>query len=107
MIERAGGAQRDAARTEIAELDKQIEEINSLESATRQHFIARMEVIEKLQRSRPEIVHVFDEIVAAAARGRVPHRRQADRQASEVRRRRAVVARACPRSCATSTAPSG
>ena len=30
---------------------------------TKQRFIARMEVIEKLQRSRPEIVHVFDEIV--------------------------------------------
>ena len=45
---------------EIAELDKQIEKINSLE-ADKARFIARMEVIEKLQRSRPEIVHVFDE----------------------------------------------
>lgn len=45
----------------IAELDKQIEKINSLE-ADKARFIARMEVIEKLQRSRPEIVHVFDEI---------------------------------------------
>ena len=43
-------------------LDKQIEEINNLETA-KQKFIARMEIIEKLQRSRPEIVHVFDEIV--------------------------------------------
>lgn len=49
-------------RAEIKELDKQIEEINNLESA-KQRFIARMEIIEKLQRSRPEIVHVFDEIV--------------------------------------------
>jgi len=46
---------------EIAELDKQIEKINSLE-ADKARFIARMEVIEKLQRSRPEIVHIFDEI---------------------------------------------
>jgi type IV pilus assembly protein PilN len=46
---------------EIVELDKQIEKINSLE-ADKARFIARMEVIEKLQRSRPEIVHVFDEI---------------------------------------------
>lgn len=45
----------------IAELDKQIEKINSLE-ADKARFISRMEVIEKLQRSRPEIVHVFDEI---------------------------------------------
>jgi len=46
---------------EIAILDKQIEKINSLE-AEKARFIARMDVIEKLQRSRPEIVHVFDEI---------------------------------------------
>ena len=45
----------------ISELNKQIEKINSLE-ADKERFIARMEVIEKLQRSRPEIVHVFDEI---------------------------------------------
>jgi type IV pilus assembly protein PilN len=49
-------------RVEIKKLDKEIEEINDLESA-KQKFIARMEIIEKLQRSRPEIVHVFDEIV--------------------------------------------
>jgi type IV pilus assembly protein PilN len=49
-------------RAEIKLLDKQIEEINSLETA-KQKFIARMEIIEKLQRSRPEIVHVFDTIV--------------------------------------------
>ena len=48
-------------KEEIAELDKQIEKINSLE-ADKARFIARMEVIEKLQRSRPEIVHIFDEI---------------------------------------------
>src|SRR5438034_2301347 len=49
-------------RAEIKTLDKQIEEINNLE-VSKQRFIARMEIIEKLQRSRPEIVHVFDEIV--------------------------------------------
>jgi type IV pilus assembly protein PilN len=52
----------ESLRTEIKRLDKQIEEINDLESS-KQKFIARMEIIEKLQRSRPEIVHVFDEIV--------------------------------------------
>ncbi len=52
----------DRLRAEIKGLDKQIEEINSLETS-KQKFIARMEIIEKLQRSRPEIVHVFDEIV--------------------------------------------
>src|SRR3984893_8271493 len=49
-------------RAEIKHVDKQIEQINDLESS-KQKFIARMEIIEKLQRSRPEIVHVFDEIV--------------------------------------------
>jgi len=52
----------DELRAEIKVVDKQIEEINNLESA-KQKFIARMHIIEQLQRSRPEIVHVFDEIV--------------------------------------------
>ena len=52
----------DQLRTEIKLLDKQIEEINTLENQ-KQKFIARMEIIEKLQRSRPEIVHLFDEVV--------------------------------------------
>ncbi len=46
-------------RTEIAELDKMIEEINSLEQQ-KQQLIARMQIIDTLQRSRTEIVHVFD-----------------------------------------------
>jgi type IV pilus assembly protein PilN len=55
-------------RAQIKMLDKQIEEINDLESQ-KQKFIARMEIIEKLQRSRPEIVHVFDEIVRTLPEG--------------------------------------
>ena len=55
-------------RVAIKTLDHEIEEINSLESA-KQKFIARMEIIEKLQRSRPEIVHVFDEIVRTLPEG--------------------------------------
>jgi len=47
---------------QIKVLDRQIEEINNLEQTKRQ-FIARMQIIEKLQSSRPEIVHVFDQIV--------------------------------------------
>jgi type IV pilus assembly protein PilN len=58
----------DQLRSEIKTLDKQIEEINNLENA-KQKFIARMEIIEKLQRSRPEIVHVFDEIVRTLPEG--------------------------------------
>ena len=58
----------DMLRAQIKTLDKQIEEINSLES-DKQRFIARMNIIERLQRSRPEIVHVFDEIVRALPEG--------------------------------------
>jgi len=53
---------------EIAELDKQIEEINGLD-AQKQRLLARMEIIETLQRSRPEIVHVFDEVVRILPEG--------------------------------------
>ncbi len=58
------GQQRrnERLKQEITVLDTQIEEINSLE-AQKQQFISRMQIIEKLQRSRPEIVHVFDELV--------------------------------------------
>ncbi len=58
----------DQLRAEIKTLDKQIEEINNLESS-KQKFIARMKIIEQLQRSRPEIVHVFDEIVRTLPEG--------------------------------------
>jgi type IV pilus assembly protein PilN len=55
-------------RTEIAELDKQIVEITGLE-AQRERLIARMQVITQLQRSRPEVVHLFDELVNAMPEG--------------------------------------
>lgn len=47
---------------EIAVVDKQIKEIETLEK-TRARLIARMEVIQNLQTSRPQIVHLFDEVV--------------------------------------------
>jgi type IV pilus assembly protein PilN len=46
---------------EVAELDKQITEIIGLE-AQRSRLVSRMEIIERLQRSRPEVVHVFDQL---------------------------------------------
>jgi type IV pilus assembly protein PilN len=67
MIE-AQQRRNDELRVQIKTLDKQIEEINDLETA-KQRFIARMDIIEKLQRSRPEIVHVFDEIVRTLPEG--------------------------------------
>jgi type IV pilus assembly protein PilN len=46
---------------EIAELDRQIREIRDLEK-TKSELLARMGVIEQLQRSRPHVVHLFDQI---------------------------------------------
>jgi type IV pilus assembly protein PilN len=55
-------------RSEITEIDKQIAEINGLQ-AQRERLLARMQVITELQRSRPEIVHLFDELVNAIPEG--------------------------------------
>jgi len=53
---------------EIAKVDKEIREIQDLER-TRQKLIARMKVIEDLQVSRPQIVHLFDEMVTVVPDG--------------------------------------
>jgi type IV pilus assembly protein PilN len=55
-------------RAEIAEIDKQIAEIDGLQTQ-RERLLARMQVITQLQRSRPEIVHLFDELVNAIPEG--------------------------------------
>ena len=46
---------------EIVELEKSITEIDGLERQ-KERLLARMEIIEQLQQSRPEIVHLFDEM---------------------------------------------
>ncbi len=48
--------------TEITELEKSIEEIDGLERQ-KERLLARMEIIDRLQKSRPEVVHLFDELV--------------------------------------------
>lgn len=53
---------------QIAKVDKEIAEIRELER-TRQKLIARMKVIEDLQVSRPQIVHMFDELVTVVPDG--------------------------------------
>jgi type IV pilus assembly protein PilN len=55
-------------QAEIAELDKSITEIDGLE-AQKARLLARMEIIEQLQRSRPEIVHLFDEVTRQLPEG--------------------------------------
>jgi len=61
-------ARNEILRGEIATLNKQIEEITGLENQ-RERLLARMQVIDQLQRSRPEIVHLFDELVTAVPEG--------------------------------------
>ena len=48
--------------TEIASLNKRIGRIKELE-AMKENLLARMNVIQELQRSRPESVHLMDELV--------------------------------------------
>jgi type IV pilus assembly protein PilN len=49
-------------KDQIADVDKQITEILDLE-ARKEKLKARIEVIEQLQRSRPIVVHLFDQLV--------------------------------------------
>jgi len=53
---------------EIAKLEKQIKDIREIEKK-RSALIARMEVIQQLQRDRTEIVHVFDDMVRKMPQG--------------------------------------
>lgn len=53
---------------EIQKLDKQISKIRALQS-TRRQLEARIKIIEQLQASRPEFVHLFDELVRTLPRG--------------------------------------
>jgi type IV pilus assembly protein PilN len=61
-------ARNDRLTAEIVELEKSIEEIDGLERQ-KERLLARMEIIEELQKSRPEIVHLFDEIVRELPEG--------------------------------------
>jgi type IV pilus assembly protein PilN len=65
------GFQEDRNRilqNEIDALNIRIEEILSLEDQ-KEGLLARMQIIEQLQRSRPGIVHVFEELVTTLPAG--------------------------------------
>ncbi len=55
-------------KKEIVKLDAQIADIQDLENRKRR-LVDRMEIIERLQRKRPEIVHLFDELVKTVPEG--------------------------------------
>ena len=55
-------------KNEIAKLEKQIEEIEELQKR-KEALVARMEIIQQLQRDRTQIVHVFDDLVRKLPKG--------------------------------------
>ena len=60
---------RNARLTEeINELQRSIEEIDGLERQ-KERLLARMEIIDELQKSRPEVVHLFDELTRQLPEG--------------------------------------
>lgn len=52
----------------IATLDKRIKEIQRLDDE-KERLLARMQIIQRLQSSRPEVVHMFDELVQTLPEG--------------------------------------
>ena len=55
-------------KAEIVQVDKKIVEIKDIEKR-RAQLISRMEIIQDLQVSRPQIVHLFDELVESIPEG--------------------------------------
>jgi len=64
----AQNRRNELLKSEIAELDKAIEQILALEDQ-KARMISRMEVIDRLQASRPEVVKLFDQIVSTLPEG--------------------------------------
>lgn len=54
--------------TEITKLEAQLKQIAELES-TKAQLLSRMEIIQSLQQKRPQVVHIFDEIVRTLPEG--------------------------------------
>ena len=55
-------ARNQYLKNEITAVEKQIREINNI-AKEKKRLLARMEVIQQLQRDRPGIVHLFDQMV--------------------------------------------
>ncbi len=61
-------ARNEYLKTETAALDQRIKEIKDLET-TRAKLQARINIIQQLQRSRPSVVHLFDELARTLPNG--------------------------------------
>lgn len=64
----AQNQRNERLKSEIALLEKSIAEIDGLERQ-KERLLARMEIIDQLQKSRPEIVHLFDEVARQLPEG--------------------------------------
>lgn len=64
----AQSERNDLLQSEIAKLDVRIKEIVDLENK-KDRLVARMKIIEQLQMSRPEIVHLFEELARSLPDG--------------------------------------
>ncbi len=64
----AQGQRNTFLKQEIKTVERQIREIKELDK-TKQNLLARMNVIQELQSSRPQIVHLFDEVVTVLPDG--------------------------------------
>ena len=64
----AQAARNNFLKNEITSVEKQIREINAL-AKEKKRLLARMEVIQQLQRNRPGIVHLFEEMVKVIPEG--------------------------------------
>jgi len=67
LIEKQG-SRNSLLQAEIAKLDIKIREIKTLEEE-RERLVARMQVIQELQTSRPKVVKVFDALVRTVPEG--------------------------------------
>lgn len=67
-IESSQQNRNNILNTEIKKLDTELKEIQDLET-TKNKLLARMDVIQSLQQKRPQIVHLFDEIVRTTPEG--------------------------------------
>ncbi|NCC27845.1 MAG: pilus assembly protein PilN [Gammaproteobacteria bacterium] len=61
-------ARNQMLEAEIAQLNRRIKEIEDLEKI-KADLLSRMEIIQQLQESRPEIVRLFDELVESIPEG--------------------------------------
>lgn len=55
-------------KNEIKRLDDELKKIQGLED-TKEKLLSRMEIIQSLQQKRPQIVHLFDEVVKTIPEG--------------------------------------